>query len=71
MLGNIKIVQYFDDSKHAKDSYKYAKEAVRILDATLGDNDQWDLTTQNYNNITFEDLYDNSIGYEGSIRKML
>ena len=54
LAGNMDIVQYYPDNKHAEDSYKYAIEAVRILDATLGDNDQWDLTTQNFNNITLD-----------------
>ena len=64
------IVRCFKDNEYAEDSYKYAREAVRILDASLGDNDQWDLTTPNFNNITWDDIH-NSIGVTGSIREML
>ena len=48
----MEIVQYYKNNKYAEDEYKYAKEAVRILDASLGDNDEWDFTTENFNNIT-------------------
>ena len=70
VAGNMDIVQYFKDNENAEDSYKYAKEAVRILDASLGANDQYDLTTANFNNITESDLK-NTIGTNRSMRNML